>query len=84
MSRLQNTLDYMSNYHFSSDDLRSWEGQVIILESVDDLAFQKQVSDSLKLLYPMAQVRTLENAGHAPSHRGSPEYISAIKQFLMN
>jgi pimeloyl-ACP methyl ester carboxylesterase len=83
VSRLQNTLDYMSNYNFSSYDLGNWGGQVLILESADDLAFQKQVRDSLRLLYPTAQVCTLENAGHAPSHRGSPEYISAVKQFLM-
>jgi pimeloyl-ACP methyl ester carboxylesterase len=84
VKRLQNTLDYMSNYRFLPDDLEGWEGQMLILESVDDLAFQTKVRDSLKLLYPAAQVCTLENAGHAPSHRGSPEYISAIKQFLVN
>lgn len=83
VNRLKNTLDFMNNYNFSSDDLANWKGQILILESANDLAFRKQVRDSLKLLYPTAKVCTLENAGHAPSHRGSPEYISAIKQFLI-
>jgi len=83
LSRMQNTLDYMSNYTFSSNDLAGWRGQILILESSDDLAFEKSTRESLKLLYPSAQVVTLRNAGHAPSHRGSPEYISAIIQFLL-
>ncbi len=84
ISRLQNTLDYVSNYHFNSSDLEGWDGQILILESSDDLAFKQQARDSLKLIYPMAKVLTLNNVGHAPSHRGSPEYITAIKKSLEN
>jgi len=80
--RLQNTLDYMSNYKFSSDDLAEWKGKMLVLESDDDLAFQQPIRNSLKMLYPSAQICTLQNAGHAPSHRGSLEYISAIDRFI--
>ncbi len=82
LCRLLNTLDFMSNYSFKQDDLAGWQGRVLILESADDLAFQQSARDSLKAVYPGAAVITLENAGHAPSHRGSPEYISAIGRFL--
>jgi pimeloyl-ACP methyl ester carboxylesterase len=82
ISQMQYTLDYISNYRFSPGDLTDWPGKMLILESDDDLAFQKTVRESLKPLYPLAQIYTLHNAGHTPGYRGVQEYIFIIKKFL--
>lgn len=84
LSQMQYTLDYVSNYKFSPNDLIDWQGKILILESDDDPAFQKTVRQSLKPLYPLAQIYTLHNAGHTPGYRGVEEYTSVIRRFLID
>lgn len=62
--------------------LIDWPGKMLILESDDDLVFQKIIGESLKPLYPLTQIRIIHKAGHTPGYRGVQEYISVIRKFL--
>ncbi len=75
-------LDYVTNYHFSKDDLVGWPGRIFIIESDNDSAFDKGAREELKTLYPEAQVHTFRNAGHSPAYSDPAVYISLVRDFL--
>jgi len=79
MYRLQ--IDLMQSFRFAPEDLASWPGRVLILESDED-PITPEMRAELRQTYPQAQVHTFHGAGHAPwmSHR--EEYLSIIKEFL--
>jgi pimeloyl-ACP methyl ester carboxylesterase len=74
-------IDLMQSFQFSPDDLASWPGRVLILESDEDLVTPEQRAE-LRSCYPQARVYTFRGAGHTPwmSHR--EEYLSVVKEFL--
>jgi len=74
-------IDLMQSFRFEPDDLASWPGRVLILQSDEDIVTPEQRAE-LRQTYPQARVHTFRGAGHTPwiSHR--EEYLSAIKEFL--
>jgi deazaflavin-dependent oxidoreductase (nitroreductase family) len=74
-------IDLMQSFRFAPEDLASWPGRVLILESDEDPVTPEKRAE-LRQTYPQAQVHTFHGAGHAPwmSHR--EEYLSIIKEFL--
>src|SRR5215203_5266407 len=74
-------IDLMKSFRFAPDDLTSWPGRVLILESDEDLLRPKQRAE-LRRCYPQAQVHTFHGAGHTPWMSHKEEYLSVIKQFL--
>jgi pimeloyl-ACP methyl ester carboxylesterase len=74
-------IDLMQSFRFAPEELASWPGRVLILESDEDPVTPEQRAE-LRQTYPQAQVHTFHGAGHAPwmSHR--EEYLSIIKEFL--
>ena len=74
-------IDLMESFRFAPDDLASWPGRVLILESDEDLLTPEQRAE-LRWCYPQARVHTFRGAGHTPwmSHR--EEYLSIVKEFL--
>jgi pimeloyl-ACP methyl ester carboxylesterase len=74
-------IDLMKSFRFAPDDLASWPGRVLILESDEDLLRPKQRAE-LRRCYPQAQVHTFHGAGHTPWMSHKEEYLSVIKQFL--
>jgi deazaflavin-dependent oxidoreductase (nitroreductase family) len=74
-------IDLMESFRFAPDDLASWPGRILILESDEDLLTPEQRAE-LRRTYPQAEVHTFRGAGHTPwmSHR--EEYLSIVKEFL--
>ena len=66
VSSFDETIDYRLNYHFSPDDLATWTGKVLILQSDDDPATKPAMRLALRNLYPQAQIYTFQRAGHTP------------------
>jgi deazaflavin-dependent oxidoreductase (nitroreductase family) len=79
MSRLG--IDLVASFRFAPDDLASWPGKILILESDEDPVTPKKRAE-LRQTYPQARVHSFHGAGHTPwmSHR--EEYLSVIKEFL--
>ena len=61
---------------------QEWTGSVLILEGDADAIAHAGARDSLKALYPSAEVRTFPGAGHAISAERRPEWAAAIADFL--
>jgi pimeloyl-ACP methyl ester carboxylesterase len=74
-------IDLVESFRFTPEDLDSWPGRILILESDEDLLAPEQRAE-LRGCYPRAEVYTFRGAGHTPwmSHR--EEYLSVIKGFL--
>jgi hypothetical protein len=63
------------------DDLASWPGRVLILESDEDILTPEQRAE-LRRCYPRAVVHTFRGAGHTPWMSHKKEYLSVINEFL--
>jgi deazaflavin-dependent oxidoreductase (nitroreductase family) len=74
-------IDLVESFRFAPDDLASWPGKILILESDEDPVTPVMRAE-LRQTYPHARVHTFHGAGHTPwiSHR--EEYLSVIKEFL--
>lgn len=82
VSSFDETIDYRLNYHFSPDDLESWPGKVLILQSDDDPATKPAMRLALRNLYPQAQVHTFHKAGHTPFLSQPDEFYPLVRSFL--
>lgn len=69
---------------FTPDDLKGWQGKVLIIESDDDPAIPARDRALLRSTYPKAQVHTFRDAGHASSILKREEVFSVIRSFLDN
>jgi pimeloyl-ACP methyl ester carboxylesterase len=76
-------IDLMESFRFAPDDLVSWPGRVLILESDQDLVTLEQRAE-LRWCYPQAAVHTFRGAGHTPWMSHKKEYLSTVKEFLDN
>lgn len=56
--------DYARNYEFSAADLRSWDGEVLIIDSDDDPVVRTAWREALRSLYPQARTHTVNGLGH--------------------
>jgi pimeloyl-ACP methyl ester carboxylesterase len=72
---------YHSRLCFSSEDLKSWSGRVLIAESDSDIIGPSR-RKLLRETYPSAGVHTFHDAGHAPMFTQADEYLKVIKTFL--
>ncbi len=82
VSSFDETIDYRLHYHFSPDDLTTWPGNVLILQSDDDPATKPAMRMALRNLYPQAQVHTFHQAGHTPFLSQPDEFYPCIHTFL--
>jgi pimeloyl-ACP methyl ester carboxylesterase len=82
VSSFDETIDYRLNYSFSSTDLTSWPGKVLILQSDDDPATKPAMRLALRNLYPQAQVHTFQQAGHTPFLSQPDEFYPRVRTFL--
>jgi pimeloyl-ACP methyl ester carboxylesterase len=74
-------IDLVESFRFTPEDLDSWQGRILILESDQDLFTPEQRAE-LRRCYPQASVHTFHGAGYIPwmSHR--EEYLCVINEFL--
>ncbi len=82
VSSFDETIDYRLNYKFSPDDLASWTGKILILQSDDDPATKPAMRQALRNLYPQAQVHTFLSAGHTPFLSQPDEFFPLVRTFL--
>lgn len=81
ISQQKCTIDFVS-HTFSKDDLATWPGEILILESDNDQAFNPSTREALRSSYPTAQVHTFRNAGHTPGYTNPTEYSAVVRNFL--
>jgi deazaflavin-dependent oxidoreductase (nitroreductase family) len=74
-------IDLIESFRFAPDDLASWPGRVLILESDEDILTPEQRAE-LRRCYPQAVAHTFRGAGHTPWMSHKKEYLSAINEFL--
>jgi pimeloyl-ACP methyl ester carboxylesterase len=67
---------------FTPDDLKKWNGRILIIESEDDPAIAGRDRAALRSIYPQAHVHTFLDAGHASSILKPQEVVSVIQYFL--
>lgn len=82
LNRLHVCIDFYRNYKFSPDDLRSWRGKMLIIESDNDAYVSRQQRAALRSLYPKARVYTFHQTGHAAWANQFETFFSVIAQFL--
>lgn len=71
-----------AHYHFSSGDLATWPGKILILQSDQDEAYSPAIRAETRAVYPQARVHNFYNAGHTAIMTDTDEFISAIREFL--
>ena len=74
-------IDLVERFRFRPDDLASWPGRILILESDEDFLSPEQRAE-LRRCYPLAEVHTFHGAGHTPWMSHKEEYLSVTKDFL--
>jgi pimeloyl-ACP methyl ester carboxylesterase len=82
VSSFDDTIDYRLNYHFLPEDLATWPGKVLILQSDDDPATTRAMRLALRNLYPQAQVHTFYQAGHTAFLSQPGEFYPLVRAFL--
>jgi len=82
LSRMRVCIDFYRHYTFSRDDLRSWPGRILIIESDNDSYVPARERATLKALYPQAQVHTFHATGHAAWANQFAAFFSVMAQFL--
>ena len=83
VSSFDETIDYRLNYHFSPANLASWPGKVLILQSDDDPATKPAMRQALRNMYPQAQTRPFQRAGHTPFLSQPDEFYPLVSAFLL-
>jgi pimeloyl-ACP methyl ester carboxylesterase len=72
---------YHSLFHFTPQDLKDWNGRVLIVESDSDIIGPRR-RELLRKTYPGAKVHTFHDAGHAPMFTQFDKYLQVVKDFL--
>lgn len=75
-------VDYMTNYHFTNDDLTDWHGDILILDSDDDKVFDTSARENVNAIYPQAHSHTFTHAGHSPASSQRDVYFEIVRKFL--
>lgn len=73
--------DYHRRFHFAAEDLKGWQGRVLIAESDTDVIGPRR-RKALRETYPQAKVHTFHDAGHAPMFTRYDDYLRMVQDFL--
>lgn len=76
-------VDFMLNSAFTPDDLRAWQGRILMIDSDNDATFGTDVQAQLRALYPSAHTHTFKGAGHSPSSTQRDAYFALVRDFLL-
>lgn len=82
LSHFKRILDFYQNYTFSKNDLATWLGKILILESENDQAVSPSDRVAVKEMYPQAQTHTFHGTGHLTLILNREELISMVRSFL--
>ena len=75
-------LELAGKSKFTADDLKAWNGKILIIDSDDDPAIKAKDRELLRKTYPQAEVKTFRDAGHSSLILKRKETLSIIKKFL--
>lgn len=75
-------LELAQQPQFTADDLKKWQGKILIIDSDDDPAIGEKDRALLRQTYPQGQIHTFSDAGHASSILKREEVFSVIRNFL--
>jgi len=75
-------IDFMVNHHFQPNDLNTWHGEILILDSDNDNVFEPSARENVNALYPQAHSHTFTNAGHSPASSQRDVYFEIVRKFL--
>ncbi|RAQ94104.1 alpha/beta fold hydrolase [Thermogemmatispora tikiterensis] len=82
VSAFDDTIDYHLHYRFSPEDLSTWSGKVLILQSDDDPVTTPARRLALRQAYPQAQMHLFQQAGHTPFLSQPGEFYPLVRTFL--
>ena len=82
ISSYRRIVDFDCNTVFRDDDLRDWDGPVLLVMADDDPGTPEPVRNALKTLYPLASVKMFSGTGHAAPLLKSDEYHATIEAFI--
>ncbi len=75
-------IDFCLHEQFTSTDLASWGGKILLVESEDDL-FPDTTSETLRALYPQASTYHFgKGSGHSPAMDREEEYRQMLESFF--
>jgi len=82
ISSYRRIVDFDSNYEFRADDLREWDGAVLLMMADDDPGTPEPVRSAMRTLYPGARMKMFSGTGHAAALLRSNEYHATIEAFI--
>ncbi len=82
ISRMRVWIDLNQNYALTPDESHQQPGRVLIIEAENDPLFPVKEQETLKALYPQAQIHTFLNAGHFVNTARLEEYLQVVIHFL--
>ncbi|MGD8456356.1 MAG: alpha/beta hydrolase [Anaerolineales bacterium] len=80
---LYRLIDQTENYNFLPDDLKDWEGSILIVCGSEDPSTPTDKREALRTLYPQAEMKIFEGGGHGIALTHQQAYFAAIDEFLM-
>lgn len=81
LSQIASNVDFSPNDELKPEDFRSWNGNTLILSTIDDESSFDKV-DELRALHPGSQVHIFNRGGHHIFGLFPEEYNAAIRNFL--
>lgn len=82
VSAFDDTIDYHLHYCFSPEDLSTWSGNVLILQSDDDPATTPARRLALRQVHPQARIHLFQWGGHTPFLSPPDEFYPLVRTFL--
>ncbi|MBN1892573.1 MAG: alpha/beta hydrolase [Clostridiales bacterium] len=79
---LKAMIDFAENYRYSSDDLKDWNGTMLIIDSKADGAFPEMAKKCVHDLYPMAEKITFDDHSHLALLSERDAYMRIYKRFF--
>jgi pimeloyl-ACP methyl ester carboxylesterase len=74
-------IDFMGR-QYTSADLASWDGKLLMIGSEDDHTFGEHALQALFALYPQAQQHVFGGAGHSPASTRQNEFFALVHHFF--
>lgn len=81
-SRYRVSIDFDENCRFAPADTAGWAGKILVLEGGADRVATLKSRDSLRALYPQAQVHRIEEAGHSLLMSHTDQVVSVMRRFI--
>lgn len=81
-SRYRVSIDFDENCRYSPNDNIDWTGKILILEGGADRIATLKTRESLRALYPQAEVHKIEEAGHSLLLSHTDQIVGVMRRFI--